>query len=119
MAFEDKSDDRMHRDNWLSVLIGPLKFIVPTLSYLVLYPLMISRTSIEVVGLWSLFATIISFIGMTDIGFSQLLIRDAGPDRSQHYSNVYADYITAQRCYILILLVLITIFIVTSIIHAN
>jgi O-antigen/teichoic acid export membrane protein len=114
MAFEDKSDDRMHRDNWLSVLIGPLKFIVPTLSYLVLYPLMISKTSIEVVGLWSLFATIISFIGVTDIGFSQLLIRDAGPDRALHYSEVYADYVTAQRCYILILLVLITIFIVTS-----
>lgn len=108
MAVEGKvGGARMHRDNWLSVLIGPFKLVVPTLAYVVLYPLMISETSIEVVGLWSLIAAIVSFVSVTDIGFSQLLTRDAGPDRNQHLSDVRADYLTAQRSYIFMLLILI------------
>lgn len=115
MAVEDNVDGtRMHRDNWLSVLIGPLKIVVPTLSYIVLYPLMISETSIEVVGIWSLIAAIVSFVGVTDIGFSQLLTRDAGPDRSDHLNDVRADYLTAQRSYIFMLFVLVLGFLLIS-----
>ena len=105
---------KMHRDNWLSVLIGPFKFLVPTLSYIILYPLMISKMSIEVVGIWSLTAAIVSFISITDIGFSQLLVRDAGADRAKHFSEVYADYVTARRAYVLILLILIFVILATQ-----
>jgi O-antigen/teichoic acid export membrane protein len=105
---------KMHRDNWLSVLIGPFKFVVPTLSYIILYPLMISETSIEVVGLWSLTAAIVSFISVTDIGFSQLLVRDAGTDRAKYFSETYVDYVTAQRFYMLLLLALIFVVIITQ-----
>lgn len=110
---DDVSIKKMHKDNWLSVVIGPLKFIVPTLSYIILYPLMISKTSIEVVGVWSLIASTVSFMSVTDIGFSQLLTRDSGSDRLQHFNEVYADYVTAKRAYVLIPIILITIFIFT------
>lgn len=115
MAIQDNvGGKRMHRDNWLSVLIGPFKFVVPTLSYIVLYPLMISQTSIEVVGLWSLVAAIVSFVSVTDIGFSQLLTREAGLDLSEHLGGVHADYLTAQRSYVLMLLVLVLAFLSIS-----
>ncbi len=115
MAAKDGVDGtKMHRDNWLSVLVGPFKLVVPTLSYIVLYPLMISETSIEVVGLWSLIAAIVSFVSVTDIGFSQLLTRDAGPDRSEHLDDVHADYLTAQRSYLFMLLVLVLAFLSIS-----
>jgi len=113
-AKNDVDETKMHRDNWLSVLIGPFKFVVPILSYILLYPLMISETSIEVVGLWSLIAAMVSFISVTDIGFSQLLTRDAGPDRSQHLNDVYADYLTARRSYAFMLLVLLLVFLPSS-----
>ena len=115
MATEDNVGGKMmHRDNWLSVLIGPFKLVVPTLSYIVLYPLMISETSIEVVGLWSLIAATVSFVSVTDIGFSQLLTRDAGLDRSQYLDDVHADYLTAQRSYVFMLLVLVLAFLSIS-----
>ncbi|MBI3358974.1 MAG: oligosaccharide flippase family protein [Nitrospirae bacterium] len=116
MTAQEKSDKkkRMYRDNWIAVLIGPFKLVIPTLSYAILYPLMISRTSVEVVGVWSLIASIITFIGVADIGFSQLLTRDAGPDRPQYLQEVHADYVTAERSYIAVLLVLILIFAVTK-----
>ena len=107
-------DSKMHKDNWLSVLIGPFKFVIPALAYLILYPLMIAETSIEVVGAWSLIAAIVSFISVSDIGFSQLLTRDAGADRSAALRDVYADYLTARRAYVLLLLIFVAIFIAAS-----
>jgi O-antigen/teichoic acid export membrane protein len=102
----DASVKRMHKDNMLSVLIGPFKFVIPVISYIVLYPLIISNSNMEVVGLWSLFATIVSFIAITDVGFSQLLTREAGPDRASEYNEVFADYIIARRSYVYMLIVL-------------
>jgi O-antigen/teichoic acid export membrane protein len=106
----DLAGRKMRRDNWLSVLIGPFKFVVPTLAYILLYPLMISETSIEIVGLWSLVSALATFVSVTDIGFSQLLTRDAGLDRSQDLSNVHADYLAAQRFYMFLSVVLVFVF---------
>lgn len=107
-------DSDMRKDNWLSVLIGPLKFIIPALAYAVLYPLMIAETSLEIVGVWSLIGAIVSFIGVSDVGFSQLLTREAGGARREQLRDVYADYLTARRAYVLLLLTAIVIFITAS-----
>lgn len=90
---------RLHRDNKLSVLLGPIKLLVPALSYIFIYPLMLSRSSIEVLGLWSLLATTVSFLSITDVGFSQLLVREAGVDKAHQIDQTYRDYISAQIFY--------------------
>lgn len=116
MIEEEKVKTRttMRRDYLVTILAGPFKYIIPTLAYLFLYPIMLSRTSIEVVGVWSLLGSVVSFLGVADIGFSQLLTREAGLDRAHDHKEVYADYITAQRAYILILIALVAVFLLTK-----
>jgi O-antigen/teichoic acid export membrane protein len=89
----------LHRDNWLSVLLGPTRLIIPALSYLLVYPIIISNSSIEVLGLWSILASTMSFLSMADAGFSQLLVRNGGSDKMGELSATYLDYKSANVIY--------------------
>jgi O-antigen/teichoic acid export membrane protein len=103
-ADEKKSrSDRVKRDLKLSVLTGPLTFIVPVLSYLFLYPIILSRSSLEVLGIWSLYVTTVSFFTVADIGFSQHLIREAGADREEEVLiKLKKELVSAKRFYLLL-----------------
>ncbi len=98
------NDEEKRRSYWvkrdlkLSVLTGPLTFIVPVLSYLFLYPIILSRSSLEVLGIWSLYVTTVSFFTVADIGFSQHLIREAGADREEEILiKLKKELISAKR----------------------
>ena len=113
MSDQERAKGRkaVHRDSILTVLIGPLKFVVPTLSYMFLYPLMISRNGLDVVGVWSLLVAIGTFIGVVDIGFSQLLTREIGSDmNSASVREAHADYTASVRAYSLLLILLTALF---------
>ncbi len=101
----------VQRDSALAVLAGPLKFIAPTLAYVFLYPLMLARTGMEVVGVWSLLGAIVAFIGLADIGFSQLLARELGPDMDgDRTGEAYKDYTASVRAYIALLVLMAALF---------
>ncbi|MSN25636.1 MAG: oligosaccharide flippase family protein [Geobacter sp.] len=63
-----------------------------------------SRSSIAAVGVWSIFASIVTFVSVADIGFSQLLTREAGLAQKVESKEVYKDYIAAKRAYYIILI---------------
>ena len=103
----------IHRDISFTVLAGPLKFIVPLISYAFLYPLLLSRFGPELLGLWSLLYSIVALIGAGDIGFSQILTREAGQGRTEsELKNSYKDYVATNRSYHLITALLVLLFLV-------
>jgi len=87
----------------LSALIGPLRYTIPIISYAVLYPLILKRFGLEVLGLWSLLATIITYLSLADAGFSALFTREMtqnnGPDLARKHG---AEYQTAHLFYLLL-----------------
>ncbi len=90
----------VHKDVTLSILMGPAKRLVPAIGYYFLYPIILTKSGVAVLGLWSLLATVASYVNLTDIGFSKLLIREAGQDKSE--SELYQiknDYLAARRSY--------------------
>ena len=100
---ERKRSNLVKRDLKLSILTGPLTFIVPVLSYLFLYPIILSRSSLEVLGIWSLYVTTVSFFTVADIGFSQHLIREAGTDRDEEtLVKLKKESLSAKRFYLLL-----------------
>jgi len=108
---KDSAPANIHRDISHTVLAGPLKFIVPLISYAFLYPLLLSKYGSELLGLWSLLYSIVALIGAGDIGFSQLLTREAGHGRSiSEIKNAYADYIATNRSYHIITILLVLLF---------
>lgn len=100
---EKRRSESVKRDLKLSVLTGPLTFVVPVLSYLFLYPIILSRSSLGVLGIWSLYVTTVSFFTVADIGFSQHLIREAGADREEEILiELKKELLTARRFYLLL-----------------
>ena len=100
---ERKRSNLVKRDLKLSILTSPLTFIVPVLSYLFLYPIILSRSSLEVLGIWSLYVTTVSFFTVADIGFSQHLIREAGTDRDEEtLVKLKKESLSAKRFYLLL-----------------
>ncbi len=98
----------VHRDIFRSVLVGPLKFVVPVAGYFVLYPLMLDRAGIAVLGVWSLLTTLTSYISMADVGFSLLLTREAGRDLTREaLVETRRDYVVARRVYAATVLVIL------------
>ena len=111
---QNKSFSIQH-DVGLSVIIAPFKYIVPILSYVILYPLILNKNGYAVIGLWSLLRTITSYVSLTDVGFSSLLTREAGKDRTSEYiSKLYKDYVVSQRFYIAICLFLLSILFISG-----
>jgi O-antigen/teichoic acid export membrane protein len=103
--------DATLRDVGLSVLLGPFRFVIPVAAYFFIYPLIISKSGIEVLGIWSLFGAVSIAVSVVDIGFSQLLTREAGLDKGrQELRRVHDDYVVAKRGYFFVFSVLICIF---------
>ena len=99
----ERRSNQVKRDLKLSVLTGPLTFIVPVLSYLFLYPIILSRSSLEVLGIWSLYVTTVSFFTVADIGFSQHFMREAGADRDEEtLIKLKQESYSAKRFYLLL-----------------
>lgn len=81
-------------------MAGPLRFIVPVAGYFILYPLMLDRAGLAVLGLWSLLSTLTSYLSMADVGFSLLITREAGRDRSEEeVTQCHRDHLAARRVY--------------------
>lgn len=100
---KDNTSKQIKRDLKLSVLTGPFTFIVPIFSYLLLYPIILSRSSIDVLGIWSLYVTTASFFTVADLGFSQHFIRESGKDRSQQLlAELKGDLNSAKRFYLFV-----------------
>ena len=97
------TSDLVKRDLKLSVLTSPATFIIPILSYIFLYPIILSRSSIVVLGIWSLYVTTASFFTVADLGFSQHFMREAGRDRDKGTLRLLKEELaTANRFYFFI-----------------
>jgi O-antigen/teichoic acid export membrane protein len=59
----------------------------------------------SVLGIWSLLGAAVTWVGLADVGFSSLLAREAGCDRSPaELGAVRADYLAAKRAYTVVFL---------------
>lgn len=102
---DDLSSD-IHRDLKLSYLAAPLRFVAPILGYLALYPIILEKYGLEVLGLWGLLAAIPQALESMDMGFSLILTRDVGGQDSQQLQKVYRKYRASQKVIGLILLII-------------
>ena len=92
----------LHADIGRATILGGLRFVFPLVGYAFFYPIMLRESGAEVLGLWSLFATISIYINLSDIGFSLHLVREAVTTRpATELRRVYADYLTARRTYLI------------------
>jgi O-antigen/teichoic acid export membrane protein len=87
----------------LSAAISPLRVGLPMLAYLFLYPIIIARSGIKVLGLWSIIATLSTYMSLADVGFSSLFIRSVSSVRSaKEFSLIAREHTSARRFYWLI-----------------
>jgi O-antigen/teichoic acid export membrane protein len=99
---------QIKQDLKLSVLSGPLTTIIPILSYAFLYPIILLRTNIEVLGLWSLYVTTASFFTVADFGFSQHFIREATQEKtSDELATIKLELFSARRFYFILGVIII------------
>ena len=94
---------RIQRDNTISIVMGPMRLAVPILAALVIYPLILVRSGIEVVGLWSVLSSGLALLYLIDIGFSQLIAREASDAEKSHLGQISLDLYTAATLYTLAL----------------
>ncbi len=100
---KENNSNQIKHDLKLSVLTGPATFVIPVISYFFLYPIILSRSSLEVLGIWSLYVTTASFFTVADLGFSQHFIREAGKDRDKNIlSALKIELVSANRFYLLL-----------------
>lgn len=114
MRGEEQSFAKLDRDVGRSVLLGPLRIVLPVAGYAVLYPLLLKYSSLEVIGIWTLVSSVMAVLAMADVGFSQLLTRDAvGKGRIE--AVVWLDYFAAARFYLVLTCALLVLSVVVSI----
>lgn len=65
----------IRKDMLLTSVIGPLSIGIPIVAHILLYPIILSHSGIDTLGLWSLIATISAYFGLTNVGFTSLIIR--------------------------------------------
>ncbi len=100
---KENNSNQIKHDLKLSVLTGPATFVIPVISYFFLYPIILSRSSLEVLGIWSLYVTTASFFTVADLGFSQHFIRESGKDRDKNIlSALKIELVSANRFYLLL-----------------
>lgn len=97
---------KTHRDLGLSYIIAPLRNFIPILGYLILYPTIISRYGLEVLGVWSLLGVIPQALSTMDVGFSLILTREAGGRHERELPKVLRKYCTARKAILLAALLL-------------
>ncbi len=92
----------LRRDVFLSVLIGPLGTAIPVLGYFILFPIIVHRSGLAVLGVWSLLSSFGAYLHTADVGFSLLINREAGRDRSrEELADFHRDRLAARRLYFL------------------
>jgi O-antigen/teichoic acid export membrane protein len=93
--------DRAIRDLKLSALAGPAQVLVSAVAYALVYPTIVARSGLEVLGLWSFLASLMAYLGLADVGFSSLIVRKVGANTTGSLSSVATEYVTARRFYVL------------------
>lgn len=89
------------RDVGLAAVIGPLRLLLPALGYLALYRVVLERSGLQVLGLWSLLSTLSIYLTLADAGFSQVIAREVGRDLGEEERlHVAKDYVAARRVYV-------------------
>jgi O-antigen/teichoic acid export membrane protein len=113
------NDHDIHNDIRLSALFGPLKFVIPVIGYVLLYPVIINRYGYDVLGLWSLLSAIPYTLSTLDVGFSQHIAREANRSAdAAMMARIHHHYTLARKFYfaaslLICLLVLIVFWIQT------
>jgi len=91
---------RIWKDIRLSGMLGPFRIGVPMLAYFFLYPIIINRSGLNVLGLWSLIATLSTYVGLANVGFSALFIRAVGAaDTEAEFISIAREHTSAVRFY--------------------
>lgn len=114
MSVKEKMYGKLNRDVKFSVLLGPFRILVPAVGYAILYPLLLKYSSLKVVGIWSLISSLVYIASLGDVGFSQLLTRDA-IDKGATSGEIWSDYYAATRFYLLLTVLLLVCILVLSI----
>ncbi len=83
------------KDMRRSSIFGPMQVIISTLSYAILYPLILSKSGLEVLGLWSFVVSMSLYMGLSDVGFSITLTRKLSRSSRDKAVQSYPDYATA------------------------
>ena len=109
----------VHKDIRLSALFGPLKFVIPVIGYVLLYPIIIERYGYDVLGLWSLLSAIPYALSTLDVGFSQHIAREAnrGANRPK-LLELYHHYVIARKFYLYVFLFLSTVFLLFAVFYS-
>ena len=93
----------LHGDIGRATILGGLRFVLPVIGYAFFYPILLQKSGAEVLGLWSLFATFSIYINLTDVGFSQYLVREAVTTRPvKELRRIYENYLAARRSYLIV-----------------
>ena len=109
----------VHKDIRLSALLGPLKFVIPVIGYVLLYPIIIDRYGYEVLGLWSLLSAIPYALSTLDVGFSQHIAREANRDADrERVLELYHHYVIAKKFYFCIVLLLLAVFLLFAVFYS-
>jgi O-antigen/teichoic acid export membrane protein len=97
---QKRNAERAGKDLKLTALAGPVQIIVTTLFVLTIYPIILDRSGLEVLGLWSLTATTAMYMNLTDIGFSTLLMRKVVRLTSlEDLGEIRKDLVASRRFY--------------------
>jgi len=88
------------RDACVAALLGPARLLVTTLGTLALYRVVMARAGLEMVGLWTVLNLTMAFVSLADLGFSQVLVREAhGADGPGGAPDALADKRAVERFY--------------------
>lgn len=88
---------------------------LPVLAYALLYPIILERSGLEVLGLWSLIASLTAVVGLANFGFATLMIRSvsaAGSDPD--LGEIARDQAVAIRFYVAVTAVVLAIWLVVA-----
>jgi O-antigen/teichoic acid export membrane protein len=97
----------VRKDTKWSLFMGPLRLILPAVGTLILFRVVLDTSGIEVLGLWALLSSFITYFSLVDIGFSQLLTREITTEtRFSTNLAAYRDYHSAKLVYLCIFLAL-------------
>ncbi len=90
---------KLSKDVVRSIVLGPGRLLLPV-GYLLLYKLIISEFGFSTFGLWSMFASVMSYALLIDIGFSQLLMREGRVYTNFSETDFCKDYLSTVLFYL-------------------
>lgn len=94
----------VRRDSGVTALLGPLQLFVATAGTLMLFRIVLVRSGLEVIGIWSMLNIITAFLSLMDVGFSQLLMREIHiADAREKTASRLLDKRTAEQAYRILL----------------